>query len=296
MSRIQGFTPVVLWTAGVLLCTSAVAQPAMDIHLIAIERTESAVHFRYAYNATHRPGYDNQPAWLADSSAFLYTSQRADGQTDVYRHEIGPRQNLRVCATRESEYSPTPIADGRFSTVRVEMDGTQRLWSLTLGGRMPALLLPDVQPVGYHAWAPEGRLSLFVLGEPHALHLAQVGVAGSREVFEDIGRSLQTMPDGRRLSFVANVDGTPSTLRAIDPVGGEIGEIAPIPEGAQDHAWTPWGALWMTSGTRLLQWDDERWTELADWRSPAIVELTRLAVSPDGRYLALVIAEPQAQN
>ena len=62
--------------------------------------------------------------------------------------------------TVESEYSPTPLpaADG-FSTVRVEQDGTQRLWAFDSSGGAPRLLLETIQPVGYHGWLGADRRS-----------------------------------------------------------------------------------------------------------------------------------------
>jgi len=50
--------------------------------------------------------------------------------------------------------------------------------------------------------------------------------------------------------------------------------------------------LFMTKGGEVHWWrpGQEGWTLLSD---PAIGPLTRLAVSPDGRWLALVAAEPQ---
>jgi hypothetical protein len=266
----------------------------MDIHLMSIEReADGATAFRHVGNATARPGYDNQPGWLSDSSGFLYASQREDGQTDIYRYELATRQSVRVCATRESEYSPTAMPDGRFSTVRVEMDGTQRLWSLSLQGDDERLLLPDVSPVGYHAWSG-ADLALFVLGEPHSLHLARPGEPGSRLIWPDIGRSLQPHPDGRRISFVAQENGLPARILLLDPASGETQQLAPTVQGGQDHVWTPWGALWMTSGTALVEWNGERWVQLVDWHAPSATELSRLAVSPDGQWLALVVSEPVA--
>ena len=79
-------------------------------------------------NVTARPGYDNQPFFLPNGRAFLYTSIREDSQADIYRYDIAARTSIRLTSTRESEYSPTPLPDGSgFSAVRVEADSTQRL-------------------------------------------------------------------------------------------------------------------------------------------------------------------------
>ncbi|HEX9640799.1 MAG TPA: hypothetical protein VGB13_05760, partial [Candidatus Krumholzibacteria bacterium] len=286
------------------LCCAAVAraQPAVDIHLLEFSRAEDgSLQFGSNANMTKRPGYDNQPAFLPDGSGILFTSMRDTLQSDIYRYELATGRIHRVTDTPESEYSPTPTADGtRFSTVRVELDETQRLWELDMAGEDPVLVLPAVKPVGYHAWGPDNRLALFVLGEPHELHLATRGSAPSTLICKDIGRSLQPMPDGRRISFLqrslAEDDETESWwIRAVDPVDGSLEDLVEAPVDAQDHAWSPWGSIFMTQGSKLLECDlDEGapWQERADFAEQGLSGLTRLAFHPGGELLALVAAEP----
>ena len=52
-------------------------------------------------------------------------------------------------------------AEQALSAVVVEADGRQRLWRLPLTGE-PAVLLPDVIGVGYHAWGPADDVMLFI--------------------------------------------------------------------------------------------------------------------------------------
>ena len=39
-------------------------------------------------NISNSPGYDNQPSFLPDSSAVLFSSNRDGKQTDIYRYDI----------------------------------------------------------------------------------------------------------------------------------------------------------------------------------------------------------------
>jgi len=111
--------------------------PATDIFLAPFgPRAQPAVG--RAVNITRTPGYDNQPSFTPDGTAILFTSNRGAAQTDIYRYTIATGETARLTNTPESEYSPTVTPDGtHVSVVRVEADGTQRLWRFTLDGRDP---------------------------------------------------------------------------------------------------------------------------------------------------------------
>jgi hypothetical protein len=60
-------------------------------------------------------------------------------------------------------------------------------------------------------------------------------------------------------------------------------------------AWTPDGRLVTGQGARLLSWrpGETGWSEIADLSASGLSSITRLAVSPDNRWIAIV-AEPAA--
>jgi Tol biopolymer transport system component len=191
----------VLWIA--LLALQA--PPATDIYVAELRVTDRRVSVGSPVNVTARQGYDNQPFFLRDGRSFLYTSVHEDAQADIYRYDLDRKISVRVTATSESEYSPTPLphSDG-FSVVRVEADSTQRLWAFTADGTRPRLVLDSIKPVGYHAWANDHTLLLFVLGSPATLRMADArSPAAPGEVLaRDIGRSLQRIPGREAVSFV----------------------------------------------------------------------------------------------
>src|SRR5262249_19832508 len=140
-----------------------------------------------AVNITHTPGYDNQPSFTPDGAGLLFTSNRGGTQTDIYRYDIAAATTARLTDTPESEYSPTVTPDGKhLSVIRVEGDGTQRLWRFTLEGTEPELVLERVKPVGYHAWADDHTVALFVLGQPTTLQLADTRSGNAVEVSRGI--------------------------------------------------------------------------------------------------------------
>jgi dipeptidyl aminopeptidase/acylaminoacyl peptidase len=268
--------------------------PATDIYLAGLRVARGRVTIDTPVNVTARPGYDNQPFFLPEGRAFLYTSIREDSQADIYRYDIDKKTSVRLTTTRESEYSPTPVPNGKgFSVIRVEADSTQRLWAFDADGSRPRLVLDSIKPVGYHAWADDHALVLFVLGSPPTLQIADAGSPGARGdvVAHDIGRSLQRIPRRASVSFVQRDSVVGAWLEAVDVRTRRATKLVQPPQGADFFAWTSGGIVLTASGTKLYQWDPRRgeaWEEVADLAGAGLTNVTRLAVSPKGDRLAIV--------
>lgn len=277
---------------------SAAAQtappPATEIYLAPIRLMPTAPAMGPARVASENPkGYDNQPYFGSDGRTMLFTSNRDGKQTDIYFVELQTRQIRQFTDTRESEYSPTVMPDDAgVSSIRVEADGTQRVWQFSEAGAAVSPVLKDVKPAGYHAWVDATRLAVYVLGKPATLQIADVKTGASRVVATDIGRAVARRPTGT-ISFLQR-EGDAWTVKEWVPATGAIRPLVPALAGSaeRDTAWAPDGTLFMTKGGEVHWWrpGQEGWTLLAD---AGIGALTRLAVSPDGRWLALVATEPQ---
>lgn len=286
-----------LCTALTLLLLSvppAAAQqpPGTDIYLADIAVRSGTVRIGTPRNITDREGYDNQPAFTFDGQGVFYTSIREDGQADIYRYDIVTRTTSNLTRTAESEYSATLTPDLRgISVVRVEPDSTQRLWRFGLEGEEPALLLSNIRPVGYHAWADAHIVALFVLGSPATLRLADLRTGEAEVVAEDIGRSLHRIPGRNAISFLRRTPEGERWIEEVNVASRETRRLVRPLERVEDYAWTPDGRILMAQGAKLFIWDPEAggdWSEIADLSAAGISEITRLAVSPRGDRLALV--------
>lgn len=239
---------------------------------------------------TSRPGYDNQPSFGGDGT--LYFVQQEGERTDVWRWDRGTDTKHRVTMTPdESEYSPTLMPRGQgISMIKVEADSTQRLWAVDMDGSRPRVLLEDVQPVGYHAWFDADNVAVFVLGSPATLQIANITTGEVRTVAENIGRSLQTVPGRRAISFSQQSADGGSTIRIWDLDAGRATDVAPSVEGGEFHAWTPSGTLLQGAESAIWAWVDGAWTQVGDF-STVGQTVSRLAVAPNGESIA-VVAEP----
>lgn len=274
--------------------------PGSDVYLAPItlsDRAATGIVIAKPANITHRRGYDNQPAFMADERAVFYTSTRDDGQSDIYRYDIATHQTSRVTTTAESEYSATLVpGTNRFSVVRVEPDSTQRLWSFEMDGSDPRLVLRTIKPVGYHAWLDSSHLALFVLGRPATLQVVELGTERADTVARDIGRSVSAAGP-RSVSFVQRAADSTFTLNRVDldSAGGRSKverSIASLPPGAEYVVWTPQGMALTASGSKLFALrpgaGDRQWTLVADLAGEGITHISRLAIGANGHWLAFV--------
>jgi len=309
----QSVLIVLLAVVAVLGRQAAQAPPDTEIFLAPLKVANGAIELGAPVNITNNPGYDNQPFFTPDGKSILFTSVRgpssgsAEGsltRTDVYRYDIGAKSVAPVTQTSEGEYSPTAMLDGtRISVIRVEADGTQRLAIITPSGPkiQVDVILPEVKPVGYHAWADDHTVAMFILGgngAPATLQVADTRSATARVMATDIGRSVQRMPGtgaARHISFVQRTrDGEKVTLtiKELDPATGQVTVLTPAVEGAReaDTAWAPDGTLLMAKDGILYSWKRGQtgWKESVSLEKMSLGGVTRLAVSPAGDYLALV--------
>jgi long-chain acyl-CoA synthetase len=270
------------------------APPGTDIFLADLRTRGDRVEIGTPVNVTHRPGYDNQPFFTPDGRGFLFTSV-TDGQADIWRYDIAASRSVQLTKTTpESEYSATPLPDGTgFSVVRVEADSTQRLWRFDWDGGHPALLLEGVKPVGYHAWGDDHTLALFVLGQPATLQVADLKTGQATPVASDIGRGVQRIPGRAAISFVQKGADSVWTVQELDVATRQIRALVRTLPGVDQYAWTPHGVLLMAKGTKLYAWraGSTEVTEVADFSTQGLTNITRLAVSPRGDRLALVAAD-----
>ena len=267
--------------------------PGTDIWVAPLTAAGTSHAIGAPRNVTARPGYDNQPALTPDGGMVLFTSIREDGQADIWSVPVDGGAHRAVSATPESEYSATNSPDGGISIIRVERDSTQRLWRMSRSGSDFRVVLERVKPVGYHAWADDTTLALFVLGSPPTLQLASTRTGDARVIDDSIGRSIHRIPGERAISYTRRgADGVRWLMR-LDVATGTRSRLVQMPEGSEDYAWTPARVALTARGTELLAWHpgSGRWTSIGTPTGTGLGRITRLAVSPDGRWLAFVADE-----
>ena len=237
-------------------------------------------------NISLNPGYDNQPSFW-DNDHLLYTRTRA-GQTDIVRYKLNSKKIEWLCDTAQgSEYSPLRIPESEaFSAIRLDTNGLQRLYRYTKDGKNKLLFSP--LKIGYQHWVFATTLLCTVLVEDH-MNLMLVQPNNSNKLIaEKVGRSLHRIPKTAQLSFIHQKEGK-SVLSSFAINTRHIQPLLTLPEGVQDVTWLPTGTLIFGQGNSLFKWDSNTSTGIQVWKKlTGINNISRLALSPDGKRLALV--------
>ena len=270
--------------------------PSSDIFIIELKTDQGKMKLGQPLKITNFVGYNNQPSFLPDGHGILYTSIR-NKQADIYRYDIRSGATTQLTNTPESEYSPTLMPDGKsISVVRVEADGTQRLWKFPIAGGQPSLILENTKPVGYHLWIDDHALALFILGKPNTLQIVDLRTGKAEVIAENPGRILRRIPHQNKFSFVHKISEREWTIKAFDLRTRTSASLVATLSNVEDYAWMPSGKLLMAKDSRLfavIPLTGEDWQEVADFSGAGLKGITRIAVSPKGDRIAVVARKAQ---
>ncbi|MTI41794.1 hypothetical protein [Fulvivirga lutimaris] len=266
--------------------TAALAQPDTEVYVFDLNSTNGKYEVSNPINVSNKnEGYDNQPHFTPESN-LMYTSTQ-DGQTDVALYDFDKKTNEYLINTRANEYSPTPVyGEKSFSCI---YDSMQYLVKYLPNKKEPVVLIDDLV-VGYHCWADANTVLLFVLGDTFTLRKYNLKKKTNEIMDDNIGRCLLNIPNKPLISYVSKKT-SPFAINSIDPKTGIKVKIADALEGSEDLAWTPESIMIMGQGDVLHQYDNEKgWMPIADLKEFGLSGISRLAVSPQGDKLAVVVS------
>jgi len=275
----------------ILMFVSANAQPSTtEIYLVNISYKEGIPVFSVPINITNHEGYDNQPEFTPDSKQILYVSMPDTTQSDIFQYTISDSSTVQLTQTMESEYSPRFMPDRKSITmVRVNQKKAQRLCLYDAGFTEAEELLQGLDSIAYYTWINDSTIALACLHNGLELVLFEYYYGQFVVADKNIGRCLMKLPDSNTLVYTRK-EGSNVNLYSFVP-GAERAELfcnglADI----EDYAITPDGRILAGKDGKLYMSNlvtDNTWKEVADF-SKSCGSFYRMAVSPDGKRLALV--------
>ncbi len=279
-----------------LLSTFSVfAQTGSEILLFDLKIKKDKITLSNPKNITNHPGYDNQPGFNRSKPVLYYSSFNDEGRSDIKAYNYETNSTNSFTQTSEREYSPTHTPDGEFLSCIIQRDnGVQDLGKYPLAGGDPYTIIDNLI-VGYHVWADNSHLALFILGEPNTLHYMRLPTKEDTVVAQNIGRSLHQIPNERAISFIQKNSSTNWEIKKLDTETMLITTIAPTLPGHEDICWTPGGKIISSDGTKLFVFDPKKgkgWKEIPLTTGAGLLKgVTRVAVNLKGDKLAVVVAE-----
>lgn len=266
--------------------TTGLSIPGTDISLFRIHSVNGSMAIEFARQLVVRDGYDNQPAFTADSQHVLFTRMDDEGKTDIWQVSIKSGELTRLTTTEQNEYSPTPVlGDNSYSTV-IAHQGKQTLWQQS-SGKFVQQLNADIEPVGYHTWISADRLALFRLADPHELVILDRQSGEHQVITKDIGRCLVTLGNNDEFYFVQN-GANRRMIKRHSLLNKASESVIPLLEGSEDFTWHKNWGLVHSNGNQLFYAPKpyHQWISLAS--DKALTNISRLAISPNGQWLAVV--------
>ncbi len=273
----------------------SLAQEATDIFLFDLSVKKDKVAASKPINITKHKGYDNQPSFHPALPMIYYSSFDEAGRADIISYNYKTGKAATITQTPEKEYSPTVTLDQQsLSCIIQRDDGKQDLGKYPIDGGEPFVIIDNMK-VGYHVWADNSHLGLFILGTPNTLHYLLLPIKKDTIIAQNIGRSLRRIPGQAAISFVHKISDSEWVIKRLDNKTLEVTTLINTLPGREDLAWTPDGKIIMSDGTKLFfaqPGKSKAWTAL-DISSgfEVLKNVTRVAVSADGKKLAVVVGE-----
>ena len=271
------------------------AQPGTEIYLFDLSVKKEKVTLSNPVNVTKHKGYDNQPFFHPHKPVMYYASSKDDGKTDILSYDYKNKVSQAVTQTPEREYSPTLTLDEQYISCIIQRDNSvQDLGKYPVEGGEPSIIIDNLK-VGYHVWADNSHLGLFILGTPNQLHYIRLPTKKDTIISENIGRSLAKVPGESAFSFIHKSSEKDWFIKKLNSQTMKVSLLGPTVSGSEDLCWLSDGKILMSDGVKLYFMSTSGtpgWNPVTISSGAEILKgTTRLAVSGDGKKLAVVVAE-----
>lgn len=293
--------PIILLLALASTVQTFFAQTAPDteIFLFKINKKNGALVFSEGKNISGNPGYDNQPAFSSDGKKIFFTSIRgAAKDTNIYSYDLRSGGISPVTNSADNEYTAKPFDENVLTFVREGRNQLMTVFKVDLrtGKETPAFSIKE--PVAYYAFNRRGD-ALVWIRYAFMMHWVNAEKNINRYVADYAQPSVpHLVPGTEKFSFMQRHPDDSLWIKEFDPATEAVRPIVESREGKKDYAWMPDGSILMGGADgRIFRFDPKNqvdpknqagWLPAADLKSFGTGEITRLAVSPDGKYLALV--------
>jgi dipeptidyl aminopeptidase/acylaminoacyl peptidase len=269
--------------------------PECDIFLFKLLDTSEETKVSDGFNFNNRKGYDNQPWFTPDSSSILFSANGMPDRTDVFEYQIESKETKQLTDDLIQQYSPQVSPDNK--TLSFVVDGekaNQSIWSVDRDGESNTWLLKNQgerEPVGYYSWNHKTDYILYWSRYGFSMRLVHRTKPISHYVTGDaIPATPLIIPGTDNFSFVHQQGNGEVWIKELNPETLAVRPLTPVVGSNRSYAWTPGGRILMCDGSKLHRWSSDSigWEQVVDLGEHGMKNVSRVAVSPDGKRLAVV--------
>ncbi len=268
------------------------AQSNPEVYLGDFSLTDEGFEISNLINISNNPGYDNQPSFVPNMSAVLFSSQRGES-TDIKMYDYELNSTVWLTESEGGKYSPTTMPDEDFfSAIWLKPDGEQLLWKFPFTEGEPSVLVPD-EVIGYHSWFDDHTLYTFVLGDTFTFVEFDLENDRRTVIATNPGRSIHKVPETNEVSFIDKNEPTQWLVKTYDPDSKRMTTLTRTPDGSEDMFWINSGSFLIGTNNGLMLWKEGH-----GYTAPVPIfdsngVISRISLSSDRTKIAIVFAESE---
>ncbi len=274
-----------------LFSYSFFAQNSTEIYVFDIAPAYEGLELLNFQNISKNDGYNNQP-FFTSNETILFAGNN-EGQSDIAKYDLNEKTKKWVNQKTEGgEYSPQKFpSNNDVAAVRLDKNGLQRLYKYSFETGTSTGLIENLQVAYFAFYNDKTILSTVLDGEKMDLVLIDVASKKADTIFRNAGRTIQKIPNTNSMSYsLINEEGN-LDLYMLDMGSYESFFVTELPIGIQDYVWLNDTQILVGSGNKLYMYDtlgEPEWNRIASLEEFGIKNITRMAVSPNGKKLAIV--------
>lgn len=267
------------------------SQQNPEIFILDFKPAYEGFEFLNLKNISNNEGYDNQPSFSTDN-LLLYAGNN-NGQTDIFEYNLDTHKTRQINrSTSGGEYSPQSIPTSTdIAAVRLEPDGIQRLYKYNSKTGASDKVFEDLS-IAYFTFYQEDVMLATVLSKGEMdLTLIDLAQRTVDTLFQNAGRTLQKVPNSNSMSYTLVNDNQKLDLYILDMDSLDSYFICELPKGTEDVVWINSTQILTAMGSYIYLYDtlgEGEWQKTASLEEYNIGNISRMAISPNGKKLAVV--------
>lgn len=266
------------------------AQDNSKVFIFNFLQKENTIVLSDCTEIPNQHGYNNQPAFISDDK-ILFSSENK-GSTDIRKYNFQTKELIWLSKTEGGEYSPQAIPNSEnIAAVRLDPDGLQRLYEYHIKNNSISTIIDEIA-IAYFLFYNSNNILATVLNK-NGMDLVKIDLSIEKvdTLASGAGRSISKIPKTNLMSYTLYNENNQLDLYTFDFETGSSVFICQLPGHVQDYIWLNDSQILAGSENQLFMydtWSESKWTLSGTVEKFGISDITRIALSPDGKKIAIV--------